>query len=307
MPTTSNRSYASPAHGGAVNSWDTDVNAIFNQIDQNFGAVANVALSSVPVTLNSSQYVCGTIVFSGALTSNVVVTWPTVNGWWTVANFTTGAFVVQLTCGGGNRICAPPGELVDIQTGTGSMAYRNLSRVGSYLDLAASAVPQWILNCTVPPYLLCDGSSFSAVSYPALAAFLGGTTLPDTRGRLRANLDGSTGRITSAGGGVDGSTLFAAGGAQSRIVAQVNLPNYVLPNTLGIANNLLANFDYNSVNSIPIGGSNSAMGPLTGTQKAVNLGGSLSITGSITLGGSGTPLQALPPIYMGGTTLIRAA
>lgn len=35
---------------------------------------------------------------------------------------------------------------------------------------------------TDPAWLLCNGGSFSAVTYPALNTFLGGTTLPDARG-----------------------------------------------------------------------------------------------------------------------------
>jgi len=35
---------------------------------------------------------------------------------------------------------------------------------------------------TDPAWLLCDGSTFSSVTYPALNTYLGGTTLPDARG-----------------------------------------------------------------------------------------------------------------------------
>ena len=42
----------------------------------------------------------------------------------------------------------------------------------------------WYSEGTPPDgWLLCDGSSFSAVTYPELAQFLGGTTLPDFTGR----------------------------------------------------------------------------------------------------------------------------
>ena len=63
---------------------------------------------------------------------------------------------------------------------------------------------------TVTPYagasaplgwLLCDGSSFSAGTYPELAVALGGTTLPDLRGCVVAGLDNmggsSANRITN--------------------------------------------------------------------------------------------------------------
>src|SRR5262249_44480409 len=52
----------------------------------------------------------------------------------------------------------------------------------------------------------------AAAPYPGLAIIVGGTTLPDMRGRGRMYLNQGTGRITAGGGGVDGNTLFAAGG-----------------------------------------------------------------------------------------------
>jgi hypothetical protein len=42
-----------------------------------------------------------------------------------------------------------------------------------------SSVPSWISECTVPPYLVCDGTAFSSAIYPSLAAIIG--PLPDAR------------------------------------------------------------------------------------------------------------------------------
>ena len=45
---------------------------------------------------------------------------------------------------------------------------------------------------TIPiNYLLCDGSSFSGVTYPVLEMVLGGTTLPDLRGQFIRGYDSS--------------------------------------------------------------------------------------------------------------------
>lgn len=43
---------------------------------------------------------------------------------------------------------------------------------------------EWFTNTPPPGYLICNGGSFSAVTYPLLAAVLGGTTLPDLRRRV---------------------------------------------------------------------------------------------------------------------------
>lgn len=303
MPTTSNRGYESPAHGGAVNTWNEDLDAIFDQIDQNFGAVSNVALSNIPVTLSAPQYDCGTIRFSGTLTGNVVITFPAVSGWWVVENACTGDFYVQLTCGAANRICAPPGESVDILTDGTGVRYRNLGRIGSYLDLGASAVPSWISNCTVPPYLLCDGTAFSSGTYPVLAAILGGTTLPDARARSRIALDGGTGRVTTAGSGIDGATRFSAGGTQNVTLLEPQLAKHV--------HTVIDNGHDHPV-KYSVGGSGG--NPVPPAVTAINDG--LAVTGStetsttgITLGiaGNDEAHRNMQPTYVGGITLIRAA
>lgn len=48
-------------------------------------------------------------------------------------------------------------------------------------------------------WLLCNGSTFSSVTYPDLFAFLGTTTLPDLRGYFLRGLD-TTGTVDPSGG-----------------------------------------------------------------------------------------------------------
>lgn len=304
MPTTSNRAYVTPAHGGAVGTYDTPLNNVFQQIDQNLGAVSNVALSNVNVVLAANQYVCGTIRFSGTLTGNVVVTFPAVSGWWVVENACTGNFYIQLTCGAANRVCAPPGESVDILTDGTGVRYRNLGRVGSFLDIAVTGMPAWISNCTVPPYLFCDGTTFSAVTYPALNQFLGGNTLPDARGRLRATTNNGTNRITTGGSGVNGDALFAAGGTQDVTLTTGQMPSH----SHGVN-------DPGHDHDIPFGpaGVVANIGTIFSSIvqyiSAVVTGSTASATTGISIQSSGSD-QAhnnMPPTYIGGITLIRAA
>jgi microcystin-dependent protein len=63
-------------------------------------------------------------------------------------------------------------------------------------------------------WLLCDGASFSAVTYPNLNTVLGGTTLPNLVGRFPM---GKTGSGT-------GSTLLGTGG--SNTIGETNLPSH---------------------------------------------------------------------------------
>lgn len=184
--------------------------------------------------LNAAQLACGTIIVSGALSSAATIIFSGggsgIQGWWTVENATTGNFPLVVGTTGAENIAIPPGGLHDIQINGGTARFRNLPPAGSYLDFASSAVPIWISNCTRPPYLLCDGSTFSPVTYPQLAAFLGGTTLPDSRGRAPYFLNGGTGRLTAAGAGIDGGTLFASGGSNGITLAANQIPSITSSN-----------------------------------------------------------------------------
>jgi microcystin-dependent protein len=56
----------------------------------------------------------------------------------------------------------------------------------------------WAGTGNTPPngWLFCDGTSFSGTTYPNLQTALGGTTLPDLRGRVVVGLDPGSARIT---------------------------------------------------------------------------------------------------------------
>lgn len=300
-PTTPNRGYIIPANNADINTWDTPLNANWSELDNNLGGVSAIALTNVDVVLNSAQYQCGTIRFSGILTGNVNITFPSVQGWWSIENLTTGAFTVSLTCGGGNNICAPPGQAIDILTDGTNTKFRNLDKIGAYWDYAGATVPLWVSGCTVPPYLLCDGSSFSAVTYPYLNTILGGTTLPDARARVRIPLDGGTNRVTTAGSGIDGATRLSAGGAQ----------NVTLDTTMIPAHNH-AITDPGHTHSPPAG----AFLDNSGNNNAFQSGASgsfASATASATTGisinntGGGLSHQNMQPTFVFGITLIRAA
>lgn len=78
--------------------------------------------------------------------------------------------------------------------------------VGTIIGYGGAAAPTG--------WLLCNGASFSAVTYPTLNTVLGGTTLPNLVGRFPM---GKTGSGT-------GSTLLGTGG--SNTIAETNLPSH---------------------------------------------------------------------------------
>ncbi len=224
-PTTTNRGYAVPTHGSDVDTWDQPLNSNFDLIDQNMGAVATITLASSLVTLNAAQAACGTIRLIGTPSADIPIIFPAVSGQWVVDNQITGAFDVQLVCTlGGNRTGIPKGVASDVFTDSASIALRNLPEPGSYWDYAGATVPRWVGFCTTPPWLNCDGTVFNGFVYPVLADILGGVTLPDFRGRAPYYLNQGTGRITTAGTGIDGNTRFSSGGTNGLQLTSAYIP-----------------------------------------------------------------------------------
>lgn len=298
---TTNKGYATPSTGSEIDNWGNVLNANAVIVDNNFGGITTVNLSGGGVTLNATQAQSALIRLTGALPSSVTLTFPSVGGFFIIDNQTTsntGAFVVVITCGGGNNICAIPGEVFDIFTDGTNTLYRNLGRVGSYIDYATAAAPTWVTACTVPPYLICEGATFSAATYPALAGFLGTTTLPDFRGRNRSYLNGGTGRITTAGSGIDGNTRFSGGGSQVASLSTDQLP---------VTTPTVASFALNYDKATVLGTGGGDVGS-TATFVQSLLQTSTAVSGSISMNSFGSGLDHLnmPPTAIGGITLVRA-
>ena len=130
---------------------------------------------------------------------------------------------------------------------------------------------------------------------------------------FKDDMSGSAaGRITTAGSGIDGTTLGASGGAQTVTVAQANLPVATLTTTItdthfhyvantdssgtalsiSSANTMQRNLSTGGVESYQLGGTATAAN--VGKSSTV-AGGGGSITASTALGGSGTALNKMPP------------
>jgi hypothetical protein len=304
--------YQTP-RGGDSGTWDVPLNNNDGATDYILANVASVALTNANVTLSTPpatdslwagpyQAQSALLRFTGSLTGPCVITIPR-SGFFMMENLcTVGSFYVQLQSSApGKKICAPPGEVVHMFCDGTDCKYLDMGRVGQYIDLAVTALPAWITNCTVQPYLNCDGTTFNAGTYPALNALLGGNTLPDFRGRFRATLNQGTGRLTSGGGGVDGNTLFASGGTETQTIAKANIPNYNLTVTdTGHFHSL--------TQATPNAGTPSGTTIGTGISTGSGVNTTTNVTGiTVGSGGSGTALPATPPAAICGLTLIRAA
>jgi microcystin-dependent protein len=167
--------------------------------------------------------------------------------------------------------------------------------IGAGIDFWGTAAPN---SSFAFPY----GQAISRTAYAALFAILGTTygsgdgsttfNLPDKRGRISVALDNmggtASGRVTSASGGIDGTTVGATGGAQSRTLATPNLPPYTPSGT--VATSISHNAAVNN-------GGSGTPGPFS---QALNAEGAATISASSTFtgtpqGGNSTPIMTLPP------------
>jgi microcystin-dependent protein len=244
-PTTTNRSLAIPIRGSDVGTWDTPLNGNFSALDTIVGGTTTVTVSNANVTLNATQLMSGTIVVTGILTGNVVLIFPAVQGWWTIWNQTVqenfGLFVASGTAT--FAIGIPPGEIIDVQIAGNSPFWRSLGRIGVVEIWAGrSTLPSWVTGSTVPPYLVCDGTTYSFSTYPVLGNRLGATFggngvttfgVPDLRGRIPLPPDSTGTRITVAGCGLNGNVIGAVLDAQAITLATSQIPAHTHSGTTG--------------------------------------------------------------------------
>jgi hypothetical protein len=300
---TPNVQLTEPARGDDVGTWDTPVNGNTTLLDLLLGGIATIPLNNSNIVLSAGQFQNKQITFNSTLTGSVTITFPTsFTKSYEIQHLCTGssAFTITLetTATGGQVICCPPGEIIDVINDGTNLKYKNMGRVGTYWDYAGSSVPNWVTGCTVPPWLNCAAGTFSAGTYPMLAAILGGTTLPDTRGRTRFALDQGTGRNTSV---VTGNTIFTGGGDQflqshsHANTATVNDPTHA--HSAFVAAGLAAATGL-------AGSGNPQYGDTGGTTGGAATGITVTVNNAGAGGGGG---QNLPPLLVHGLTLIRAA
>ena len=296
-----------PARGDQVGTWDTPVNNNMTLLDLVVGGRTTVSLNNSPVVLAAAQFQCKTITFNSTLTGSVTITFPsTFTKSYEIYNSCTGssAFIVtlQTTVAGGAVACAPPGEYCTVLNTGAGIVFTNLGRIGTYWDYAGSSVPSWVSGSNPVPYLNCDGSTFSAATYPQLAIILGSTTLPDSKGRARATLNQGTTRMMSSNGGIDGNTNRSAGGLDSIVLASSQIPASI-PYTDPTHSH--------AQQGSPAGGaSGHILIPINGTSGVIQSATENSCSASIgiTINPNGGALHInTQPTYVGGITMIRAA
>lgn len=313
-PTTVSKQFIVPLTGDLVGSWGTSaLNLNFVALDGILGGFAAIALSSattialsvatgsITPSAGPTQSQNALLRFSGTLTGTATIQF-TMPGFYIIENkCTVGAFSVNLapSAGTGNSIGAPPGQKVYVFYDGTSMDYVDMPAVGSALDLhGLTALPAWMQACTVLPYLIKDGTIYTSSIYPALGAQLGSTfggngittfAVPDERSRIRLPVDtGTTGRVTAAVSGINGTTMGAAGGSQ--FMQQHNHgitdPGHVHPFPISQGANAVGGSDVHSASTTPQNTSNA--------------------TTNITINNTGTGTsQNMPPVIVSFLPLIK--
>lgn len=299
---TPNVNLEEPARGDYVGTWDTPVNANMTLIDLIAGGQTTISGAAGSVVLSAAQFQCKTITFNSTLLASITVTFPTsFMKSYEIYNTCTGssAFVItlQTTAAGSGYVCAPPGEIVEIVNIAGQIRFKNLGRVGELWEYIGSSVPAWVSGSNPVPYLNCDGSALSSATYPVLFGLIG-STLPDSRGRYRADLNQGTGRLA---GGIDGNTNLAVGGDATTTLGTSNLPAYTPSGSISAGTFTFSQISNNTATAsnfavTSISGSGLPSGVVLPTQ---------TFTGNAQ-GGVSDPVSIIPPSYIGGITLIRA-
>lgn len=320
MPNTPLKALSIPNTGDLPGTWGSAaINPDMTAIDGMLGGVVTLSLStaaSITLTAPAGGITPGAgpvqsqnavIKLTGTLSGSPGITFPLPGYYIVENNCTVGSNVVALIPGAGPAggfINAPPGEACHIYTDGFTIKYVNMGRVGSYLDLAASAVPAWISASNPLPYLLCDGTVYNVSSFTALGAQLGSTFggngattfgVPDLRGRYRIPIDGTGARITSAGSGISGVTLGAAGGDQ-------NMPSHTHVNTLSDPGHTHTFFTGGALLGLAGGGANNAESyPPNGQATGSSTTGITLNNVAAGAGASGN----VPPAMVAGITLIK--
>jgi len=165
---------------------------------------------------------------------------------------------------------------------------------GTASQIASPGDVKMVASPTAPMgWLVCDGSSVAVDQYPALYEAIGVTW--GSAGPGFFNLPPLQDKLPLGAGGTH--AVGDTGGAMEHTIAQANLPNYTLPNTLGFAQDT-GTSNKNGVNSGAVPSNVAAGSDLSVytsdefASPAITVTG--HVTGSVESGGSGTPLDTTP-------------
>ncbi|WP_192799234.1 phage tail protein [Brucella tritici] len=173
--------------------------------------------------------------------------------------------------------------------------------VGSIIDFAGANAPDG--------WLFCDGKAVSRTTYADLFSAIGtafGTgdgsatfNVPDLRGRIAAGRDNMGGtaaeRLTTAGGGVDGTAIGKAGGSQSHVLTIAQLPAHNHGGSTGVPTSHTHQISINRSLGSDGSGSGTVRGGSNTDPLVMNSGNGTDHTHTIASQGSGSAHPNVQP------------
>jgi hypothetical protein len=217
-------------------------------------------------------------------------------------------------------ICIDRGDVQHVYNDGTNVRFVNTGRVG-HMEMWAglSAMPAWVLNCTVPPFLYCDGTVYNFSAYPYLGARLGalfggnGTTtfgVPDLRGRVPLAFDGTGGRITTAVCGLNGQAIGQAIDTQGVVLTAAQIPSIASSGGgVAVSGSISGSLDGGG-GGVAGGGTGIAGGPgnsNSGGHVSGTFSGSTAALNVLTAGTLGQVHPNVQPSQVAGIWVIKAA
>lgn len=253
MATTPNKGYELMATGTQTDNWGNTLNAdVFGIVDNNLGGIVTKSLTNVNVSLTPEESECVMLRLIGTLTGNVQITTQCI-GFFFLENETSGSFSVTVRNNQISTSTTVPqgGKVIVLSDAT------NGCRVGATSDFP-SGTRMPFQQTTVPTGWTKD---------------------------LSATVNNAAIRLTTGSVSTGGTENFTDV-LKAQTISQANLPNYTLPNTLTISGNQ-PGLVYDLANS----GSGSPFGSPSSNRDKTWKTTNLSLTGAITSGGLGTPMN----------------
>jgi microcystin-dependent protein len=204
------------------------------------------------------------------------------------------------------------GDAVVYLQGQGSSASSHLvlgtvagsSSGGGSAGVPIGAIQMFPVSITYPNWLLCNGGTFSATTYPALNALLGGTTLPNLVNALPMGAGSIVALGSTAGSATANGLVAHTHGGPSHTHTDSGHSHSHSHTPSGTATNFIATPGSN----VPVGTGGSTWGSPSvtttdSTSGQANLNSASGTTGSA---GSGSSFSVLNPV-VGVAYYIRAA
>lgn len=307
------------------------------------GALANgsVGLEQLDETISLGVTSRGVWVTATLYTANIDTVFHTTKLYRCNTTHTSGVFATDLAAGKWVLLADFGVQVLDVNTvatanlqdnSVSTPKIQNLAVTGAKVaggaialsHLAAALLTYLVPAGTVTAYgltdeptgwLRCNGQGVP-ITYPVLRAALiaagqpfgdDGVSprTPDLQGRQIIGRDQGAGRVTTAGSLIDGATIGASGGVETRTLFQGHLPAYTLPNTLGWAQDTGTGVSANAAivglnpagHETSISAAGAVVVPTNAAYAALAINTTTTghITGAVTSGGSNIPYGSMDP------------